>query len=169
MTLMEMEPRPMAGSRVEMTQMVLPSDTNARGTAFGGQVMAWVDICAAISAQRHCRFPVVTAAVDGLEFVEPIKKGMVVSLKSQVNMVWKSSMEVGVRVESEHPRTGERRHALTAYLTFVALDDDDKPVAVPPVLAVTEDDLRRQKDAVMRRQSRLALRAQRHAGHKPVT
>ena len=161
MTTEDMTPRPMATSRVEMTQMVLPSDTNARGTAFGGQVMAWVDICAAISAQRHCRFPVVTAAMDGVEFVEPIKAGMVVSLKSQVNMVWKSSMEVGVRVESEHPRTGERRHALTAYLTFVALGADDRPVRVPPVEATNADDLRRQKDALARRESRLSLRAQR--------
>jgi acyl-CoA hydrolase len=155
--------RPVDTSRVEMTQMVLPGDTNAHGTAFGGQVMAWIDICAAISAQRHCHLPVVTAAVDELNFVEPIKQGMVVVLRSQVNMAWRSSMEIGVRVESENPRTGERRHALTAYLTFVALGADDRPLMVPPVVATTPDDKRRQTDAVHRRDMRLQQRAARAA------
>ncbi|MBI5497813.1 MAG: acyl-CoA thioesterase [Deltaproteobacteria bacterium] len=161
-------PRPVEDSRVEMTQIVLPGDTNAHGTAFGGQVMAWMDICGAIAAQRHCRRAVVTAAVDELEFVEPIKKGMVVVLRAQVNMTWRSSMEVGVRVESENPTTGERRHALTAYLTFVAKGEDDRPVAVPPVVATAPADVQRQGDAVARRQARLDLRAARARRGEPV-
>ncbi|MEW5850062.1 MAG: acyl-CoA thioesterase [Myxococcota bacterium] len=150
--------KPAGLSRVEMTQLVLPSDTNALGTAFGGTVMGWTDICAAIAAQRHSGKQVVTVAVDQLTFVEPIKLGMVVSLKAQVNMAFHTSMEVGVRVESENARTGERRHALTAYLTFVALDDAGCPTSVPRAVAVTEDEKRRQREAVARREARLALR-----------
>ena len=91
-------------SCVEMTQIVLPGDTNNHGTAFGGQIAAWCDICAAVAAQRFCRLPVVTASMDQLHFLQPVKKGMVVILRSQVNQAWKTSMEVGVRVElSRYP------------------------------------------------------------------
>jgi len=147
-------------SSVEQTHIVLPGDTNALGTAFGGTVMGWVDISAAIAAQRHARSQVVTAAVDSVQFVEPIKKGMVVSIRAMVNMAFTSSMEVGVRVESE-TITGERRHALTAYLTFVALGEDGCPVKVPAAVAVTDEEKRRQQDAVDRRELRLRVRKQR--------
>ena len=85
---------------VEMTQLVLPSHTNNHGTAFGGQIAAWVDVCAAVSAQRFCRMPVVTASMDALHFLQPVHQGMVVILKSTVNCAWRSSMEIGVRIES---------------------------------------------------------------------
>ena len=88
---------------VEMTQLVLPSNTNNLGTAFGGQIAAWVDICAAVSAQRFCRMSVVTASMDALHFLNPVHQGMVVILKSTVNAAWNTSMEIGVRVESEDP------------------------------------------------------------------
>lgn len=145
-------------SSVEQTHIVLPGDTNALGTAFGGTVMGWMDMSAAIAAQRHARTPVVTAAVDSVQFVEAIKKGMIVSVKAMVNMAFSSSMEVGVRVESEDPLTGERRHALTAYLTFVALGPDGCPVKVPRAIASTEEEKRRQQDAVDRREMRLKMR-----------
>jgi acyl-CoA hydrolase len=144
-----------------MTQLVLPQDTNAMGTAFGGTVMGWIDICAAISAQRHCRAQVVTVAVDQLHFVEPIRLGMVVVLKAQVNAAFQSSMEVGVRVASENPRTGERRHALSAYLTFVALSPDGGRVVVPRAVAVTEEEKQRARDAEARRAQRLQWRKER--------
>jgi acyl-CoA hydrolase len=166
---MTLQPRDVRESRVEMTQIVMPGSCNAHHTAFGGTVMSWVDICAAISAQRYARRPVVTASVDNLHFVEPIKLGMVVALHSQVNMAWRSSMEVGVRVESEDPLTGFRRHALTAYLTFVALQDDGTPAPVPPALAVDPVDQRRKNDAEERRAARLSDREKRRARHAAIT
>jgi acyl-CoA hydrolase len=148
-------------SRVEMTQIVMPGHANALHTAFGGTVMSWVDVCAAISAQRHARSSVDTASIDSVHFVEPIRLGQVVVLRGQVNKSWKSSMEVGVRIETEDPRTGVRRHALTAYLTFVALDGNGLPTAVPAVSVTNAEDERRQVDAERRRQSRLADRQRR--------
>ena len=118
-------------TRVEMTQIVLPSYTNAHGTAFGGQIAAWCDIAAAVAAQRFCRSPVVTVSMDQLHFLTPIRRGEVVVLRAQVNESWHSSIEVGVLVEAEHPTTGERSRCCTAYLTFVALDDEGRPRSVP--------------------------------------
>ena len=155
--------RPVKASQTEMTQIVMPGSTNALHTAFGGTVMSWMDVCAAISAQRHCGGPVVTASVDNIHFVTPIRLGDVVVLRAQVNMAFRSSMEVGVRVETEEIGTGQRKHALTAYLTFVALDRNDGPVQVPPALAEGPDEIRRQQDAMRRRQVRLEERARRAA------
>ncbi|HND34265.1 MAG TPA: acyl-CoA thioesterase, partial [Myxococcota bacterium] len=122
---------PPASTRVEMTQIVLPEHTNARGTIFGGQVAAWIDISAAISAQRFCRRSVVTASIDELHFLHPIHRGHIAIFQAVVNCAWKHSMEVGVRVEGEDPLTGQRTHTASAYLTFVALDEDGRPVGVP--------------------------------------
>ena len=143
------------GAACVMTEIVLPSDSNALGTAFGGRVMQWIDLCAAVACQRHCRRRVVTASMDDLHFVAPIKLGMVVELRSRVNAVFKTSMEAGVRIESEDPVTGERAHVCTAYLTFVAQDQDGRPVAVPPLVLETADDRRRDADARVRRGIRL--------------
>src|SRR3989338_2773687 len=95
-------------TEVEMTQVVMPQYTNSIGTVFGGQIMSWLDVCAAVSAQRHARSPVVTASIDSVNFIEPVKQGQVVILKSQVNAVFHSSMEVGVTVLAEDPLTGKR-------------------------------------------------------------
>lgn len=155
-----MDPRPVSASQVTMTEMVLPQHTNSFGNVFGGQVMAWIDICAAIAAQRHARMPVVTASVDALQFVKPVLRGWTINLKASVNFTAKSSMEIGVRVDAENPLTGETFHTASAYMTFVALGDDFKPAAVPPVLPESDEEKRRFKAATIRRQHRLALRAQ---------
>ena len=117
-------------TNVEMTQIVLPSHANNHGTVFGGQMAAWIDVCAAVSAQRFARKAVVTASIDEIHFVQPVRRGMVVILKARVNQSWGTSMEVGVRVEAEDPRTGDTAHCCTAYLTFVAINDDGKPSQV---------------------------------------
>lgn len=141
-----------------MTQVVLPQFANPLGNVFGGQIMAWVDICAAVAAQRHCHAQVVTASIDAVHFIEPIKQGEVVVLKGQVNQVFHTSMECGVSVESENPLTGERRRAVKAYATFVALDTAGRPAKVPAIELVTEDDRRRAAEADERRRQRLSLR-----------
>ena len=146
-------------TQVEMTQIVLPSHTNNHGTIFGGQVAAWCDICAAVSAQRFCRGPVVTASMDQLHFLEPIRKGMVAIFLSQVNQAWRSSMEVGVRVLAEDPMTGERRHCCSAYLTFVALSPEGQPKKLPALeLGDDESFHRRAKEANIRKAHRLELK-----------
>ncbi len=150
--------KPISASRVTMTELVLPTHTNSLGTIFGGVVMSWIDICAAIAAQRHSNSEVVTASVDQLNFIAPVYKGWVVNLKSSVNFVSKTSMEVGVRVDAENPRTGEVFHTASAYLTFVALGADGKPRAVPTLILETEVEKRRHKSAEARRAHRLAQR-----------
>lgn len=150
--------KPARDSYVEMTEIVLPSHANPIGTAFGGQVMAWIDICAGISAQRHARKIVVTASMDDLHFLAPIHVGEVVILKAQVNRAFHTSLEVGVRVETENPLTGERKHCSSAYLTFVALDEAGKRAPVPDVLPETENQKRRYEKAEERRRFRLERR-----------
>jgi len=148
-------------SRVEMTELVLPGDTNALGTIFGGKVMQWIDIAASVAGMRHSAGNVVTASIDALTFLTPIHLGEIVRLQAQVNFVGKTSMEIGVRVEAENPRTAARRYTTKAYLTFVAIDSDGKPRAIPPLVLDDEEDRRRAADAEARRNARLALRAAR--------
>lgn len=147
-------------SRVEMTQLVLPGDTNSLGTAFGGRIMAWVDIAAGIAAGRHSAGPVVTASVDDLHFIRPIRQGDVVVLKAQVNLAGNSSMEIGVRVEGEK-WGGERYHALTAYTTFVAVDDNRRPRTTRKVLLESDEDHRRASEAAVRMAERRRRRQDR--------
>ena len=144
-----------SSSQVVMTQLVLPTHTNSLDTVFGGTVMSWIDIAAAISAQRHSCKPVVTASIDRLDFIAPIRKGWVVNLVASVNFCSRTSMEVGVRVDAENPMTGEKFHTASAYLTFVALGSDGKPSEVPQLKLVTDDDRRRFQDAAKRREIRL--------------
>ncbi len=151
--------RPVSQSQVVMTELVHPIHTNALGTIFGGIIMSWVDIAAAIAAMRHCNRTVVTASIDGLQFVAPVRTGWIVNLKASVNFTGKTSMEVGVRVEAENPVTNERFHTASAYLTFVALDESGNKVSVPPVLPESADEIRRFQQAEERRRIRLALRA----------
>jgi len=158
MSTSALQPRPVSLSQVTMTELVMPQHTNAFGSVFGGMIMSWIDICAAICAQRHCSKSVVTASVDALQFVAPVMKGWVVNLKASVNFASRTSMEIGVRVDAENPMTGERFHTASAYLTFVALDSDKKPSPVPQVLAETPAEIRRNKDAQVRRARRLELR-----------
>lgn len=150
--------RPASASDVVMTQLVLPEHTNALDSVFGGVIMSWIDICAAISAQRHSKKIVVTASIDSLHFVAPVYKGWVVNLKSRVNYVSRTSMEVGVRVDAENPRTGETFHTASAYLSFVALDSNRKPTVVDPLILVTKEDKRRFLEAKLRRETRLQTR-----------
>jgi len=150
--------RPVSESQTMMTEMVLPQHTNALGSVFGGVIMSWIDICGAITAQRHSRLPVVTASIDYLQFVQPVFIGWTVNLKASVNYVGKTSMEVGVRVDAENPRTGETFHTASAYLSFVALDPDKKPTSIAPLKVETEVEKRRHDDAKKRREARLKLR-----------
>ena len=151
-----------SSEEVVMTELVLPQHTNAIGSIFGGVVMSWIDIAAAIAAQRYCRRACVTASVDDLHFLAPIKKGWIVHLKARVNYTSKTSMEIGVRVDSEDPMTGEKHHTSSAYLTFVALDTNGKPVKVPDLVPQTDDEKRRFEDAVKRRELRLRRRKAQH-------
>jgi acyl-CoA hydrolase len=154
-----MEPRPVSDSKVVMTELVHPSHTNALGSIFGGVIMSWIDIAAAICAQRHSKCNVVTASIDGLDFVQPVYKGWVVNLNASINYAGRSSMEVGVRVDAENPVTGERFHTASAYLTFVALSPvTGKPVGVPQVIAETEIEKRRMEAAITRRNLRIKTR-----------
>lgn len=145
-------------THVEMTQIVLPVFANAIGTVFGGQILSWMDMCAAVSAQRHARMPVVTASIDSVNFIQPVKQGQIVILKSQVNAVFHTSMEVGMIVIAENPLTGERHKACRAYCTFVALDMHGKPVKLHELIASNEEDRRRAKEAQERRSIRLQHR-----------
>lgn len=150
-----------SASAVEMNELVLPTHTNALGTIFGGTVMAWIDICAAMAAQRHARRIVVTASMDALHFIAPVRLGDVVNLKAMVNYVGRTSMEVGVRVETEHPLTGVREHAASAYLTFVALDEEGRPAEVRPLAPEAPLERLRSKEARARREQRFALATER--------
>lgn len=153
-----MRPRTVSSSRVTMTEMVLPNDTNPLGNIMGGRVMHLIDVAAAVAAGRHSRRPCVTAAIDEIVFHAPVPMGSVLVIRASVNLACRTSMEVGVRVESEDRRTGERRHCASAYLTFVALGDDGRPTEVPPLLARTNDEKRRMEEALRRREGRLARR-----------
>jgi acyl-CoA hydrolase len=154
-----LKPKPVSASRSEMTEVVLPAQTNALGKLLGGQVMHWVDIAAAIAASRHSNSYVVTASVDYIDFRNAVNLGELIILKSQVNRVFRTSMEVGVEVFSEQILTGERKHTTTAYVTFVAIDEHTgKPKAVRPLLLKTAEEKRRFREAAQRRETRLALR-----------
>lgn len=124
--------------------------------------MSWIDIAGAICAQRHSNREVVTASIDELHFIAPVYKGWVVNLRASINYVAKTSMEVGVRVDAENPKTGETFHTASAYLTFVALGSTGKPSAVPEVLPEDDLDRRRMKEARARREHRLAVRQQKN-------
>jgi acyl-CoA hydrolase len=150
--------RPCKQSQVEMTEMVLPNDTNRLGNLLGGRLMHMIDIAAAIAAARHTNRVCVTASVDELHFLHPIKEGEVIILQASVNRAFHTSVEVGVRVTKENLLTGQRKHTNTAYLTFVATDDDGRPVSVPPVKPESKDEKRRFGDAARRRHLRLLHR-----------
>lgn len=152
------QPRPVRESQVEMTELVLPNDTNQLGNLLGGRLMHWIDIAAALAAMRHSHRVCVTASVDSMNFHAAIKIGQVVILRASVNRVFNTSMEVGVHVDVEDYRDGSQLHAHTAYLTFVGIDADGKPMPAPPVLPETDDEHRRYEAAAIRRAARLESR-----------
>ena len=135
-----------------------PAEANSAGNVHGGVIMHLCDEVAGIAAVRHSGTRVVTAAMDRMTFRHPVFVGQLITVKATVNAAWRTSMEVGVRVESENVRTGEALHTSTAYLTMVALDDDGSPTDVPPISAVTHDERRREREAQLRRDNRLAER-----------
>jgi len=154
----DLEPKPVAASQVEMTEIVNPGDTNPLGTAFGGHVMALIDKAAAVASIRHCRRTAVTASVDRIDFIAPVRLGMILVLLASVNQAFRTSMEVGVKVFAEDPLTGERKHACTSYATFVAVDEQGRAVRVPPLLPQTDAERRRAREAEERRRIRLGKR-----------
>ncbi len=151
--------KPASQSRVIMTELVLPNDTNQLGNLLGGRLMHWVDIAAALAAQRHSGKVCVTASVDEISFHEPIKLGHVVHIQAVITRAFRTSMEVQVTVEREDPLHNSRAHTSSAFLTFVAIDQYGKPLPAPPVIPETDDERRRYEQAAMRREVRLRARA----------
>jgi acyl-CoA hydrolase len=150
--------KPVQASQVEMIELVIPNDTNRLGNLLGGRLMHWMDIAAAIAASRHTNKVCVTASVDELHFHHPVKQGEVVIVQASVNRVFHTSLEVGVRVTKENLLTGERIHTNTAYLTFVAINSEGKPIPASPVRPMKNVEKRRYRDAARRRHLRLSHR-----------
>jgi acyl-CoA hydrolase len=153
-----MQGKPVRESASEYSELALPNDANGLGNVLGGKVMHLVDLAAALAGIRHARGTVVTASVDSLHFLHPVHIGELIVLRSSVNRVFRTSMEIGVKVVTEKLRTGERLHTCSAYLTFVALDDRGKAAQIAPVIPETEDEIRRFHEAGERREYRLAMR-----------
>src|SRR5205085_6178273 len=150
--------KPVGASRSEMTEIVLPAQTNPLGKLLGGHVMHLVDMAAAMAAHRHSGSYVVTASVDHIDFRNPVSLGEIVILKSQVNRVFHTSLEVGVEVYSENVLTGEKKHTTSAFVTFVAIDEHTRlPKHVPPLILTTEEEKRRFHEAGKRRGVRWGL------------
>jgi acyl-CoA hydrolase len=153
-----MESKSASNSAITMTELVLPNHTNQLGNLLGGQLMLWVDICAALAAAKHSQRVCVTASVDKVDFHNPIRLGDAVTILSQVNRVFNTSMEVGVKVYSECFRTGTKVHTNSAYLTFVSVDETLKPVRSFHIFPETDDEKRRFEEALRRREYRLKTR-----------
>ena len=151
-----MSPKKVGDSIMIMTELVLPQHTNQLGNLLGGQLMHWIDICAALCAAKHTQYVCVTASVDRIDFHLPVKLGQAVSLVASVNRVFKTSLEVGVKVFAESFKEGKRMHTNSAYLTFVSVDSNAKPVEALKVIPETEDEKRRFEEALQRRDARLA-------------
>jgi acyl-CoA hydrolase len=149
-------PRPVRESISEMTEIVLPNDANPLNSLLGGRLMHWIDLAGAMAAHRHSRAYVVTASIDHMDFLVPVRVGDFVVLRSSVNRVFHTSMEVGVKVWVEYYRSEESRHVSSAYLTFVAVDVAGNRLPVPPVIPETEEEKRRYDGAARRREIRRA-------------
>jgi len=156
-----MRPRPVRESASEMAEIVLPNDANVLNALLGGRLMHWIDLAGAMAAHRHSRQHVVTASIDHLDFLVPVRVGDFVILRSSVNRVFHTSMEVGVKVWVENYRAEESRHVSSAYLTFVAVDVNGNRLPVPPVIPETEEEKRRYDGAARRREIRRAESARR--------
>jgi len=147
-------PRPVRDSQSEMAEIVLPNDANPLGALLGGRLMHWIDLAGALAAHRHSRSYVVTAAIDHLDFLVPVHVGDLVILRSSVNRVFHTSMEVGVKAWVENYIHDDCQHVSSAYLTFVAVDGGGRPIAVPAVIPESEEQRRRYDDAARRRHLR---------------
>jgi acyl-CoA hydrolase len=161
----DLTPRPVKASQSEMAEVVLPNDANPLGNLLGGRLMHLIDIAGALAAHRHARSYVVTASMDHLDFLAPVRVGEVLILRSSVNRAFRTSMEVGVKCWVESYITGERRHVSSAYLTFVAIDKDGNRIPVPLVIPETADEKRRYDDAGRRREHRRAELERRQLSH----
>ncbi len=162
-------PRAVAESQSEMTELVLPNDTNTLGNLLGGRLMHFIDLVGAMAAYRHSRAHVVTASMEHIDFIAPVHVGDLVILKASVNRAFKTSMEVGVKAWVENAMAGTRRHVSSAYLTFVAIDENGRRLPVPPLATETADELRRYEDAGLRRERRdddRERKRQRHAARE---
>jgi acyl-CoA hydrolase len=153
--------RTVASTQSEMTELILPNDTNILGSLLGGRLMHFIDLTGAMAAYRHSRTHVVTAAMDHIDFIRPVHLGDLVTLKSSVNRAFSTSMEVGVKVWAENTRTTELAHVASAYLVFVAIDAEGQLKQVPEVLPESPDELRRYEGALRRREHRKAEAARR--------
>jgi acyl-CoA hydrolase len=156
-----MRPRPVCESKSEMTEIVLPNDANPLNALLGGRLMHWIDMAAAMAAHRHSRQYVVTASIDHLDFLVPVRVGDIVILRSSVNRVYRTSMEVGVKVWVENYHTESNQHVSSAYLTFVAVDASGRRLTVAPVIPETDEEKRRYEDALRRRELRRSELARR--------
>jgi len=154
-------PRQVADSQSEMTEIILPNDANVLGNLLGGRLMHYIDMAGAMAAFRHARTHVVTAAMDHIDFIRPVHVGDLVILKSRVNRAFHTSMEVGVKVWVEHPQTSVLLHVASAYLVFVAVDQNGHRMRVPAIKPVTADEQRRYEGALRRREYREAEAARR--------
>ena len=148
--------RSVASTQSEMTEIILPNDTNTLGNLLGGRLMHFIDLTGAMAAYRHARTHIVTAAMDHIDFIQPVHIGDLLILKSSVNRAFTSSIEVGVKVWVEHPQSGVLLHVASAYLVFVAIDKEGHPLKVPQLMPETPDQERRFADALLRRQHREA-------------
>ena len=155
-----MEGKRVQDSSVTIAQVMIPQDANPAGNVHGGIIMKLIDTAGAVVAGRHARCNTVTVSIDRLDFIHPVFVGDLLFFKASLNMVGRTSMEAGVRVESENVLTGEVRHTASAYLTYVALDKDGRPLPVPPLIIESEDEKRRNREAKIRREMRLAERKQ---------
>jgi acyl-CoA hydrolase len=153
--------RTVASTQSEMTEIILPNDTNTLGTLLGGRLMHFIDLTGAMAAYRHSRTHVVTAAMDHIDFIRPARLGDLITLKSSVNRAFSTSMEVGVKVWAENTRTAEVAHVASAYLVFVAIDKEGRRQKVPQLVPETPDEHRRYEDALRRREHREAESARR--------
>lgn len=153
-----MEAKRVSDSIIIMTELVLPNHTNQLGNLLGGQLMHWIDICAALSAAKHNNRICVTASVDKIDFHHPIRLGDAVNLVASINRVFSTSMEVGVKVFADTFRTGKHVHTNSAYLTFVSVDDEAKPVQARQIIPETDEEIRRYNEALQRREIRLKSR-----------
>lgn len=153
-----MDGKPVRQSISEYSELALPNDANVLGNLLGGKVMHLVDLAGAMAATRHARMPMVTAAIDYMNFLHPVHIGQLVTLRSSVNRVFRTSMEVGVKVFVEDMISGAVRHTSSAYLTFVAIDKAGNRTPIVPVIPETDDEKRRFEEAGARREYRLALR-----------
>jgi uncharacterized protein (TIGR00369 family) len=153
-----MEDKKVKDSSVIMSHAVSPQDANVAGNVHGGVIMKHIDTAAGVVAARHARCNAVTASIDRLDFHNPAFIGELLTIKASLNLVGKTSMEIGARVEAENPFTGEKRHIASAYLTFVALDENHQPKEIPPLVLEDADEIRRNREAIERRKIRLSTK-----------